>query len=154
MISGIDVSTSSIAVVSLNTRTGALEKFDEYHIPDLKSLSYNKAERCRIIADTGFASGIRKSSAVYVEQPMGRQIKGVAEVERVVGSVIANVPRKVSVSLISPPEWKRIVGLGGNAGKDQIREMATAIYPVLIDSSQDLCDAAMIARACYIEGGS
>jgi Holliday junction resolvasome RuvABC endonuclease subunit len=85
---------------------------------------------------------------------MGRQVKGVAEVERVVGSVIATVPRRVSVSLISPAEWKKIVGMKGNAQKDAIASYAVGLYPVLDGSSQDIYDASMIARACFIEGSN
>jgi Holliday junction resolvasome RuvABC endonuclease subunit len=83
---------------------------------------------------------------------MGAQVKGVAEVERVVGAVIAAIPRKTSVSLISPSEWKKIVGLKGNAQKETIREFADSLYPALENSSQDLHDASLIARACYVEG--
>lgn len=152
VIGGIDVSTKSIALVVLSSKTGDISRFDEFPIPDLKKLDNNKAERCRVIAETGFPSALRRVSVVYVEQPMGRQVKGVAEVERVVGSVIAAVPRKTSVSLITPAEWKKAVGLKGNAQKDEIRAFADSLYPVLLESSQDLHDAALIARSCFVEG--
>lgn len=83
---------------------------------------------------------------------MGRQVKGVAEVERVVGSVIASVPKKIAVSLIGPAEWKKIVGLKGNAQKEEIAVHAIDLYAVLSESSQDILDAAMIARSCFLEG--
>lgn len=152
VIAGVDVSTKSIAVVVLSSKTGDVHRFDEFPIPDIRKLGNNKAERCRVIANTGFASALRRVSALYVEQPMGRQVKGVAEVERVVGSVIASVPKRVSVSLITPAEWKKIVGLKGNAQKDEIASYARQLYPVLDGSSQDIFDASMIARACYVEG--
>lgn len=153
VIGGVDVSTKSIALVVLSSKTGEVSRFDEFPIPDLKALGNNKAERCRVIAETGFVSALRRVSVLYVEQPMGRQVKGVAEVERVVGSVLACVPRKTAISLITPAEWKKIVGMKGNAQKDEIRKFADHLYPVLIESSQDIHDAAMIARACFIEGG-
>lgn len=152
MIVGLDISTRLIAMVTISSKDGSIVRFDEYQIPDLRRLDNNKAERCRAVADTGFQKDMRGVVAAYIEQPMGRQVKGVAEVERVVGAVIAAIPRKTSISLIAPSEWKKIVGLKGNAQKDAIREFADDIYPVLQDSSQDLHDASLIARACYIEG--
>ncbi len=154
MIVGLDISTRLIAMVTISSKDGSIVRFDEYAIPDLKRLDRNKAERCRAVADTGFQTQMSGVVAAYVEQPMGRQVKGVAEVERVVGAVIAAIPKETCISLISPSEWKKIVGLKGNAQKDDIREFADAIYPVLQNSSQDLHDAAMIARACYMEGMS
>lgn len=154
VIGGVDVSTKNIALVVLSPKTGDVVRLDEFPIPDLKALGNNKAERCRVIASTGFVSALKGVSAVYVEQPMGRQVKGVAEVERVVGAVIASVPKKTAVSLIAPSEWKRIVGCKGNAGKEDIRKLAEYIYPIVGGSSQDLVDAAMIARSCFIEGRS
>jgi Holliday junction resolvasome RuvABC endonuclease subunit len=153
VIAGIDVSTKSIALVVLSSKTGDISRFDEFLIPDLRKLGGNKAERCRVIAETGFPAALKRVTVVYVEQPMGRQVKGVAEVERVVGSVIASVPKKTSVSLITPAEWKKAVGLKGNAQKDDIRAFADELYPVLSESSQDLHDAALIARSCFVEGG-
>ena len=152
MIAGLDISTKLIAVVIISPKSGEIVRFDEYPIPSLSKLGNNKAERCRAVADTGFQSNMRGVISAYVEQPMGAQVKGVAEVERVVGAVIAAIPRKTSVSLISPSEWKKIVGLKGNAQKETIRELADSLYPALENSSQDLHDASLIARACYVEG--
>lgn len=153
VIAGVDVSTLSIAVVVLNTRDGALVKFDEFFFPKKDKLpNKNPAERCRhIILDayTAFMNGV---SVMQVEQPMGSSIKSVAEVERVVGAVIRSTPYKTHVNPpIGPSEWKKLAGLAGNAKKPEIAVAAVRRFPLLADESQDIHDAALIAYALYAE---
>lgn len=143
---GIDVSTTLVAVVVLDF-DGTLVQAREYKIPK----QANKAERCRVVADTGFATALRRCGTVYVEQPMGTSIKGVAEVERIVGAVLAAVPNGSAVNLISPGAWKKLNRLNGNAGKPAIMALAKELYPGLEGYSQDICDASLIARAAVVE---
>lgn len=153
VIAGLDISTRMIALVVLNAQDATIARRDEFPIPEISKLANkSKAERCRVVATTGLAEALSGVTTVYVEQPMGRQIKGIAEVERVVGAVIANIPDPCAVSLITPGEWKKSAGLNGNANKEAIALRAVGLYPSLDGSSQDILDAAMIARACWEEG--
>lgn len=151
-ISGVDASTKAISMVILRGDTGALVSSCEYWLDKKQT---NKAERCRNIWTMPYAVELEMMmvSTVWIEQPMGKFIKGVAEVERIVGSVIAATPKDMGVSLIGPSEWKNLVGLPGNAQKPEIAIHAELIYPDLVGTSQDIHDAAMIARACWISSG-
>jgi hypothetical protein len=152
-IAGVDVSTKAISMVIIRGDTGALLSSCEYWLDKKQP---NKAERCRNIWTMPYAVELEMMivSTVWVEQPMGAFVKGVAEVERIVGSVIAATPKQIGVSLVGPSEWKKLSGLPGNAKKDVIFGQAEATYPDLAGTSQDIHDAAMIARACWISSRS
>lgn len=146
-IAGIDVSTKAISIVVLDLRNGALIRADELPVPTLKQLNKNKAERPRSFDKDVFMAVLRDVHVVYVEQPMGRFIHAIAEVERMVGAVLAAVPPKIAVNLIDPQLWREFNGLARVAPKDKVAEAAVFWYPVLEGESQDLKDAACIARA-------
>lgn len=155
LITGVDVSTKLVAVVIVDAAADdfPLVHRGEYPLAKLPKESPNKATRCRDSALDEAAYLIEWSgcTSVYVEQPFGASIKGVAEVERVVGAFLRALPRGISSCLLGPSEWKRIAGIGGNANKERIREEAERHYPTLRGRVQDICDAAIIARAGALE---
>lgn len=148
LIAGVDVSTKSIAIVVLAKSDGSFIRCDEFPIPTKAKLNGNKAERCRSIDSTAIRGFLRGVQAVYVEQPMGRFIQAVAEVERVIGAFIAvGIPQRSSVHLIDPLAWRTLNELRRHASKEEITALADICFPVLTGASQDLHDAALIARA-------
>jgi Holliday junction resolvasome RuvABC endonuclease subunit len=146
LAAGIDVSTKAVSIVVLDV-DGQVVVAAEFAIPKQK----NKAERCRVVIDTGYSFALVGVSVVYIEQPMGTSIKGVAEVERVVGAVISGIPPRTPVSLLNPGEWKKRNHINGNATKEVIAELVHELYPELAEKSQDIKDAALIARAAVTD---
>jgi Holliday junction resolvasome RuvABC endonuclease subunit len=87
---------------------------------------------------------------VWVERPMGRHVRSVADLSRAVGAVVSGMPADVAVSEITPVDWRRIIGLAGNASKEQVwawaRELLGEDPP-----GQDEADALAICWACWLE---
>jgi hypothetical protein len=155
LVAGVDVSTVLVAVVILDaSRDGfPLVHVGEHPLAKLPKEGANKATRCRDVSLRIAALGIqaRGCRTVYVEQPMGRHVGSVAEVERVVGAFLARLSRGIYAELRGPSAWKADAGLPGNAAKPAIRAEAERHYPILRNRSQDACDAALIARAGCIQ---
>lgn len=150
LIAGVDVSSRVLAVVLLNAHTGALHETLEMKVGGAKGGDPGMAQSSafRIIADT-----CSWASTVYIENPMGGQVHAVALCNRALGALIhrlGDYPES-EIVFFSPTGWKKAAGMKGNAGKPVIREHALALYPELAGPgfSQDICDAACIARAGF-----
>ena len=102
-----------------------------------------------------FGDVISGDDVVWIERPMGVNIKSVADLSRVMGAVIAALPLSTSIEEVSAPEWKRMIGLSGHAGKLEVRGWVIdqlsqqGREPVELDEHQ--CDAYAIAMACQRE---
>lgn len=104
----------------------------------------------RLAVLTFAAPPFNEASVCWIERPMGRQIKEVSDLARAGGSIAACIPSHVALDEIPPPDWKRLVGLGGNATKAVVRTWALedgAGPDVLAD--EHAADAYAIARAIW-----
>lgn len=100
-------------------------------------------------------------SAVYVEKPGGgRSVQGTLDVAWVAGQIAQAAGRRWNVDVWSfrPQEWKKAVGLKGNAMKDECIAFAREFgfdVPVIGKTTQhysdDAADAGLIARAGWVE---
>jgi len=146
MIAGVDISTKGIAVVTIAS-TGALFSAYWFGIEDTRLV----AERCRDWSIGDAARSCAMSDNVYVEQPMGRNIKSVAAVERIVGAFLAQVTHDIPVNIIGVTAWKALAGMSGHANKAAITAHVVAAYPQLAGKRQDIHDAAGIALAGHAD---
>lgn len=64
-------------------------------------------------------------AAFYLEDPMSRGLRVAKALGLIAGALIACVPARVTViEQLQPGEWRNLVGLPGNATKDQVAEHA------------------------------
>jgi len=88
---------------------------------------------------------------VFVEQPVGRFPR--PTLMAAWGVTLAVLCREleglyehpVSIVNVTPPEWKKAAGLGGNAGKDDVMGLARELG--YAGDDQDCADALVIASA-------
>lgn len=90
--------------------------------------------------------------AIFIERPVGRvpspemvRAAGVIEVA-ILHGLDSQFPHRPSVFRLSPPEWKKAVGLVGNATKVEVAVWAADAVPTR-DLTQDEADALAIACA-------
>ena len=82
--------------------------------------------------------------AVGLEQPRGH---GAGHLYRVQGAILCQLPQTVLVQPWLPNEWRKRVGLPGNAKKDAIAVRTLELVPGALAWPQDACDAYCIAVA-------
>lgn len=151
LIAGVDVSSRILAVVLLDAHTGALHETLELKIGG------KKGSEPRMAQSSAFryaAEAVSWASTAYIENPMGGQPLGVALCNRALGALIhalGDQCPETNIVLYGPTVWKVKAGLKGNAGKPEIKRHALELYPELVGPtfSQDICDAACIARSGY-----
>jgi hypothetical protein len=150
MIAGIDYSTRAVDVVLLDEDSDAAT----WHRFELKALGKldDAFERTRSVRDampartSGFWDDV---SAIGIEQARGHDAyTGM----RVQGAILACIPRHKQVEPHNPSEWRKTVGLPGNASKDDVARWANAHWLQPLDAprilpQQDAYDAFCIALA-------
>jgi hypothetical protein len=147
VIAGIDYSTRAVDVVLLDEDTDAAT----WHRFELDGNgAFDRARSVR-------ACGIRHSSiwedvlAIGIENPGGKF--GTEAMYRVQGAILACLPWTTLVQPFPPAQWRKTVGLPGNAPKLHISEFVTACrviehqHAMFDDWPQDACDAYCIALA-------
>lgn len=148
-VAGIDISTFHIDVVFV--------AYDDeqpgVHWHRFTLTGHDAFDRARSVADTmpGRASVFWDDTiAVGIEEPAGRN-PGV--IFRVQGAVLAQIPARTLVDKLMPSQWRKQVGLAGNATKTAVAEHALADLHsrgalwTLRDHPQDALDAYCIAQA-------
>lgn len=89
--------------------------------------------------------------AFGIEDPAGHH--GVRAVARVQGAVLTRLPPSTLVMPLAPSQWRKAVGLPGNASKDQVFDFVTESrawdsgLPTDDLWPQDACDAYCVALA-------
>lgn len=89
--------------------------------------------------------------AVGIEDPAGHH--GTNYLYRMQGAILAHIPLPILVQPWRPSQWRKAVGLPGNASKQQVKAFADAMLPrPHIDdrpswATQDAADAWCIALA-------
>ncbi len=142
-VAGIDLSTFAVDVVKVPLDAGA---------PEWTRYPLNGAdawERTRSVAQAlpGPSSAYWDDvCAIGVEEPRG---KSAGVIYRVQGAVLARLPVATLVHPLVPSEWRKLVGLKGNSGKDEVAFFAIndGEEDEFRDWPQDACDAYCIALA-------
>jgi len=115
---GIDLSTNAVDLVRLDGETDNAR----WMRLDLKGGEKLTAlERLRRVA------GLMPSASFYddvylvaVEAPYGTGQAGtLAKLSRVFGAVVACIPQRLEVWEVMPGDWRKELGLGGNASKEE-----------------------------------
>lgn len=138
MIAGIDLSTHAVDVVLVNERDPEWWRFN---------LRGNDAfDRARYGPEPALQGWLNWSEieAVGIEDPRGY---GAGSIYRVQGAVLACVPLPLLVQPWVPSQWRKAVGLKGNATKEDVRAFVENLVPVATSWPQDACDAFCIAEA-------
>lgn len=140
LIAGIDLSTRAVDCVTIHETTGRLDAWHHWPI-DAQGDAF---DRTRWIRDTMPARGWWKDqgvAAIGIEDPRGNSA-GI--IYRAQGAILACLPTSILVHPLIPSEWRKLVGLPGNASKQDVRDFA----PGTIDGApQDAYDAWAIAEA-------
>jgi hypothetical protein len=145
VIAGIDYSTHAVDVVLLDEDTDAAS----WHRFELAGM--DAWERTRDVRHSlhARASGLDWDNvvAVGIEDPRGFNA---GALYRVQGAILACLPTRVLVQPWIPGQWRKAVGLPGNASKDAVAEWATwkgGLGAKAVFWPQDACDAYCIALA-------
>jgi hypothetical protein len=83
---------------------------------------------------------------IAVEKPFSQSRRSISALMRVQGAVLASVPFRITAWEIPPGEWRKEIGLKGNAPKEEVALWALD-HGADMDWSQDACDALAIATA-------
>jgi hypothetical protein len=144
LVAGIDVSSHAIDIVYLDENGETPPRWQHHPLtgPDAW-------ERARGVRDTlPWRGGGHWSNvlAAGIERPFGPS-SGVLNI--VVGGVLASLPTRLLVAPWTPGQWKKQVGLKGNANKLEVAAFASVESGAftLYDHGQDCLDAYCIALA-------
>jgi hypothetical protein len=148
VIAGIDYSTRAVDVVLLDEDTDAAT----WHRFELKGA--DAFDRARDVHRAfNFTSEIwDEIIAIGIEEPQatGPRRANIGALFRVQGAILANLPWNRLVQPLYPTQWRKTVGLPGNASKDEVKMWVTALWDNALDRydwPQDACDAYCIALA-------
>jgi hypothetical protein len=146
MIAGIDYSSRAVDIVLLDETTDAAT----WHRYELhKDRGQDAFDRVRNVpammpsrANT-FWDGV---IAVGIEDPRGY---GAGSMYRVQGAILACIPRPLLVQPWVPSEWRKAVGLPGNASKVDVFAWTARNYPQdWHDNYVDMCPQDAIDAQC------
>jgi hypothetical protein len=144
LVAGIDYSTHAIDVVMIDEETLK----PEWHRIDVEGcdgFERARAVRRSIAARYGHRRLWDDVLAVGIEEPRGY---GAGHLYRIQGAILQCLPPDTLVQPWVPSEWRKAVGLKGNASKDDVREHANRLsLNATYDWPQDGADAYCIARA-------
>jgi hypothetical protein len=144
VIAGIDYSTRAVDVVLLDEDSDAAT----WHRFPLEGS--DAFERARSVRDVLYMPGSEwwdEVLAIGIEDPRGFNA---GALYRVQGAILACLPTRVLVQPWIPGQWRKAVGLPGNASKDAVAEWATwkgGLGAKAVFWPQDACDAYCIALA-------
>lgn len=139
MIAGIDFSTRAVDVVLLDEDSDAAE----WHRFDL--FGNGAFDRTRSVRGSMPGSAFwDEVVAVGIEEPCGH---GAGRLMRIQGAILACIPTNKLVAPLMPSQWRKTVGLKGNASKDEVFACASARFNPRVPWPQDAADAYCIALA-------
>jgi hypothetical protein len=147
VIAGIDYSTRAVDVVLLDEDTDAAT----WHRFELEGAdAFDRARSLRRSFACIGSSFWDDVLAVGIEDPRGY---GAGSLYRIQGAILACLPGRTLVHPLIPSQWRKTVGLPGNASKSIVAEwvnwkrfLAMGDESV-VDWPQDACDAFCIALA-------
>lgn len=141
MIAGIDLSSKAIDCALIDEDTGQLEALYRWAL----TATGDAFDRTRWVRDSMPSRGWWTDQgviAIGIEDPAGNH--GVRAIARVQGGILQCLPLTVVVHPLPPSRWRKLIGLPGNASKDDVFEWANDQHPV---PTQDAADALGIAHA-------
>lgn len=144
MYAGIDYDSHAIHVVLLP------DEGPPRYLPFVLTSHPRAFERTRTVRDVMPARGWWADEgviAIGIEEPMGHSTR---PLNRIQGAILSCLPGDVLVNPMMPGEWRKAVGLSGNAPKIEIATFVNGGKPWLPerqDWPQDACDAYCLALA-------
>lgn len=144
MIAGIDLSTRFVDVVKLDEDTDAATW---HRFPLTGNDAFDRARSVGLAVPGRAMSFWDDVVAVGIEDPRGY---GAGFIYRVQGAVLACIPAQRLVHPWLPSQWRKAVGMPGNASKVDVHYFVTGAtdHDALIQEwPQDACDAYCIALA-------
>jgi hypothetical protein len=141
MIAGIDYSTRAVDVVLLDEDSDAATWL---RIP---LFGQDAFERVRSVRQGMRSSMWDDALAIGIEDPRGYNA---GALYRIQGAILSCIPNAILVQPFIPSQWRKTVGLPGNASKAQAADFVQSVkYPAAytLEWPQDACDAYCIALA-------
>lgn len=147
IVLGADVSTKAIDLVALELDT---DQARWMHVPLGDGDLLERVRRVRRSVLDVVGPDLDDTLAVGVERPAGRH--GVWQVSMAVGALLQCFPPELLVTWWVPAEWRKAVGLPGNATKQELGEWSWRHWGISGGSgpelpSQDAMDAYCVAYA-------
>ena len=148
IVAGIDYSTRAVDIVTTDVRWSHYDLCGDTAFDRTRSVRDALPARSSEFWDEVIAAGI--------EEPMARgKLSGslTPKLKAVQGAILACLPARLLVAPLTASEWRKAVGLPGNASKAAVAEwVALQYYDIyrpleFLDWPQDACDAYCIARA-------
>ena len=148
VVAGIDYSSLCVDIVLLSAYD--VSEPTAFRFPLKGKGSFDRTRQIGQLLPDRKASFWDDVVAIGIEEPAG---KGIHYQTRVQGAILSMIPSEKLVWPWYPHEWKRLVGLPGNATKAEIVEHATPLLRALgrkwsVETvGQDCFDAFLIAAA-------
>lgn len=145
MHAGIDFDTNAVHVVLLPEEEGKAQ----YLLYGLKG--HDAFERTRAVREALPARGWWRDQGVIsvcIEEPMQRgpaAVTFIPKLKAIQGAVLACLPTSLLVHPLRAGEWKKQVGLSGNASKEDVRYFAAGHANWSVALPQDAFDAYCLA---------
>ena len=145
IIAGIDFNTRAIDVVNIDKSKAKWWHFDLPMVGD----AFERTREVAVVLPARRSVFWADVAAVGIEEPHGPGAGATAKLKGVQGAILACLPEHAVVEPLVPARWRSLVGLKGNASKDDVRRHVSARLgvhdPIL--TSQDACDAYCMAEA-------
>ena len=142
---GIDFDTHQVDVVTLEFARVRWSHFDLTSSGD----AFDRARQVPTVLPAPDSTFWQLVAVIAIEEPQGRHRATVAKLKAIQGAVLTCLPHHAAVVPLVPARWRSLVGLKGNASKDDVRRHVSARLgvhdPIL--TSQDACDAYCLAEA-------
>lgn len=116
---GIDYDTRHVDVVRVDCDTFEAD-WERWDLAGADAF-----ERARSVRTALPAGSWEETLAVGIEEPAGQQT---GKLLRVQGAVLARLPSSTLVTPLRPSEWRRLVGIPGDATKAEVRSWAQRLW--------------------------
>lgn len=147
---GIDISTRNIdaVFVDANSDRAAWHRFPLFG----RDAWERTRDVPRALVDGGFPELMETTIAVAIEEPAG---KNPGRIFRVQGALLAAIPAATLAFSLMPSQWRRQVGIPGNAPKEDVEFWCRFASPAAITGqftgcswAEDAFDAYCLSLAC------
>jgi hypothetical protein len=141
-ICGIDYSTHAVDVVLIEEDTDRAT-WERYELVGVDAFDRARSVKENMPGSSLFVDCV----AIGIEQPRGYH--GTQHLARIQGAILARIPLHKLVYPWNPAQWRKQVGLPGNASKEQVSQWTVlrGTAPERHQWPQDACDAYCIALA-------
>lgn len=137
---GVDINAREINLVSIELDTMVMK----HHLLIGAKNSFDTARMMTTVMP--HSSWWDDIALVAIERPAGRFAKVIYAQGLVIGAVLALIPSRVLVQDFVPAQWKKLVGLHGNASKEQVIAWASE-FGAGENWDEHACDALAICHA-------